>query len=99
MDWERKNVFQYCIGDGYLKGEISKLNLLKKCFFCGEKRLCITIKKVSDYVDFAISNFYSRTSLELDSFQWVMMNDRESDYSFHRYEDPIKGRTQTAWPL
>jgi hypothetical protein len=84
-----KHTCHRCIGEMFLKAEIARSGTKKKCAYCGNVAKGYLLGQIADRVDVAFNTFYVRTSDEMDSFQYRMHNDEESDYSWERDGDPV----------
>jgi len=65
-----KFVCHRCIGDAYLKDEISKMGKLHKCIICMKRRKAIPFEELCQRVHVIVSEEYVATSDDWDEREW-----------------------------
>jgi len=80
-----------CVGEQYLKVQITKNCESRECTYCGARNEpAITMLELADCVEKAIQSHFSRTPTEPDEFeQWAMRN-AEYVYEYERPGEPLK---------
>lgn len=74
-----------CVNDSFLKGEIATTGKSGTCHYCEQTGKCFSIEEMSERVEGAFEEHYQRTSDQPDSFESMMLSDRESDYEWERH--------------
>ena len=85
---DRKLCFN-CVGERFLSEEIRKQGNRAKCYYCGKVRRQYEIGTLAERVETTFEQHYTRTSIEPDSVQWMMMKDKESNYDWEREGEPV----------
>jgi hypothetical protein len=80
---ERKLCFQ-CVGDSFLKTEIEAKGTRAECSYCKKTRRCYSIGAMAERVETAFDQHYTRTDDQPDSYQSMLLSDKESDYEWER---------------
>ena len=78
-----------CVRDDYLKELITEENVEADCNNCDKRVVTMSIGNLAKLVDEAFQSHYVRTSTEPSSFDYAMMSDRESNYTWSREGDPV----------
>lgn len=78
-----------CVGEDYLRAEISAHGKRRKCSYCKEMGRTYSVGGVADRVETAFDQHYARTSDQPDSYQYMLLSDRESDYEWERDGEPV----------
>lgn len=78
-----------CVCEPYLSGEIVSLGVCRECSYCNAEEAAITVEELADHIEGAFERHYYRTSDQPNSFEWVMMSDKELSYDFERHGEPI----------
>lgn len=85
---KRNRICHSCVGEPYLTATIFALNKIAKCSYCGKKAASISLGTMSKHVHQAFEKHYQRTASEPDAFEYAMMNDEDSTYSWEREGEP-----------
>lgn len=91
-----KQICCQCVGEAYLSREIEHEGAEAECSYCGETERCISVEELSDRVETAFEDHYTRTSDQPDSWQQSMLSDRESDYMWFRDGEPVLDAIEAA---
>lgn len=86
---KNRKVCSGCIGEDYLKQQISATGKRRRCTYCRKTSATIDFDELSQRVSAAFEGHYQRTSNEPTSFEYTMMSDKESSYSWERKGDPV----------
>ena len=73
-----------CVGEDFLKSQISNPKRYGICFYCNEETKHITIEELSELIETAFDQHYCRTLDHPTSLQHTMLTDKESDYEWER---------------
>ncbi len=84
-----------CIGEDFLRQEISKHGKCGTCSYCEEVDQCIPIVELADRVETTFEEHYHRTSTEPTSMQYTMI--KETDYEWYREGENVVD--EIAWAL
>ncbi|WP_439845394.1 RES family NAD+ phosphorylase [Aeromonas veronii] len=79
-----------CVGEEYLSCEIEKSGVKKQCSYCGEVKQAWTIEELSNAIEVAFEHHFIRTSDQPNSWQELMLADRESEYNWYRDGEPVR---------
>jgi len=85
-----------CVGEDFLKQEISKRGESGTCSYCKDVDSCISIVEIADRVEIAFEEHYYRTSTEPSDFEYTMI--KESDYVWGREGDNVVDAIEGAEP-
>lgn len=85
-----------CIGEEFLSEEVAREGLVRDCSYCGSKSPSYTIDQISDRVETAFEHHYTRTADQPDSYQSMMLADRDSSYIWWRDGEPTSDAIQNA---
>lgn len=72
------------MGEKYLSDQIRSQGKRGKCSYCGKIKHCYQVGEVAKRIDEAFRQHYTRTSDEPTPWQYSMLSDKESDYSWQR---------------
>lgn len=86
---KEKNICFECVGENYLSDEINASGKRRKCSYCLQQRRSYKVDDFADRVAQAFHSHYVRTADQPDSFQSMMMRDREIDYGWERDGEPV----------
>ena len=90
MDDSENNQLCYrCIGEDYLKAKIRAIGQPAECSYCDKTENSVSVREVSDLVQSAFERHYTRTSDQPDSFEAMMLSDKESRYEWERKGEPV----------
>jgi hypothetical protein len=81
---KEKKLCYHCVGEAYLSAEIRAEGKRLKCSYCDRTAKAYRIGEVVERIEAAFDQHYSRTSNEPTSWQYTLLNDRESDYNWER---------------
>ncbi|MGE0372904.1 MAG: RES family NAD+ phosphorylase [Gammaproteobacteria bacterium] len=73
-----------CTQEEYLRNEIKKQGKRARCDYCGGLRRCYSLEEFSERIEQAFEDHYERTSDQPDTYEDMMMRDRESNYVWYR---------------
>lgn len=73
-----------CIGDRFLRSEIVRNGEYIQCDHCRRRLKGYSLERLADRCEEAFLAHYERTSDEPDTWQQIMLSDRESTYSWDR---------------
>ncbi len=85
-----------CTTEEYLRNEIRAQGKRAKCDYCGKMRKCYTLGEFADRIEQAFAEHYERTSDQPDSYESMMLSDRESNYVWYREGEPTAVAIMTA---
>jgi RES domain/HEPN/RES N-terminal domain 1 len=78
-----------CIGEDYLASEVETEGHEASCSYCGKDLKCFSIEELAERVETAFSEHYYRTSDQPNSYQSMMLSDKESTYDWERDGEPV----------
>src|SRR5687767_199841 len=81
---EKKILCFNCIGDSYLSKHVENNGKKRTCRYCKEKNKSLSLGEISELVENAFEKHFSRTANEPNSYEYLMLRDREIDYSWDR---------------
>src|SRR5258708_3221889 len=84
----RKLCFR-CVGDSFLKSEIGKSGTKAKCSYCKKIGRCYNVGTLAERVETAFDEHYVRTHDQPDSYQSMLLSDKESDYEWSRAGEEV----------
>jgi len=84
-----KYICFHCVKEAYLRKEIKKGRRIQQCSYCARKRSCYDIGEIADLVEGAFEQHYVRTSDEPEAWEYGLLADNESNYSWERKGEPI----------
>ncbi len=84
-----KAICYVCVRESFLSDEIKSKGTIQVCSYCGKKHRAYTIDSLSERIDQVFKEHYQTTPDEPDGFEYAMMNDDESDYSWERDGEPV----------
>ncbi|GJL52107.1 MAG: hypothetical protein NPIRA01_33340 [Nitrospirales bacterium] len=64
-----------CIGEAFLKDQVSKQGKCGECSYCNEKLECFSIEKLSKLIEIAFETHYYRTSDQPTAYDYAMMKE------------------------
>jgi hypothetical protein len=73
-----------CTKEEYLHNEIKTQGKRSKCDYCGKTRRCYSLEELAERIEQAFEDHYERTSDQPDSYEEMMLRDRESNYVWYR---------------
>lgn len=73
-----------CVGETFLRNEIDRKGERRECSYCHSTRESFLIEEISEKVDQAFNDHFSRTQTEPDGFESALSRDRESAYEWER---------------
>lgn len=92
----QKLICSSCIGEAYLSAEIADHGEQKKCSYCGQLGHTYSVGELAERVETAFEQHYVRTSDQPDSYQYLLLSDRESTYDWERNGEPIVNAIMNA---
>lgn len=91
------NICHRCVGETFLSGLIQGTGARAKCAYCfGQTRRCWTIENLTDHIERAFAEHYSRTVSEPEDWQLSMLRDKESTYEWGREGSCTKDAVEMA---
>jgi len=84
-----KSLCYHCVGDAYLSEEIKADGKRLKCSYCNKTAKAFRIGEVAERIEAAFDQHYYRTSDQPTSWQYSLLNDKESDYEWERDGEPV----------
>ncbi|WP_054209052.1 hypothetical protein [Bosea vaviloviae] len=78
-----------CVDEKYLKTEMQSAGKVAKCSYWGTRQKSYTIAAMAERIADVFDEHYTRTSDQPDSFQQMMLSDRESSYEWDRDGEPV----------
>lgn len=88
-DLKAKYVCFGCVDEEFLKDEILANGSIAECSYCGTSQESYTIATMSERIFEVFEEHYTRTSDQPDSFQSMMMADKEGTYEFEREGEEV----------
>ena len=89
-DDDEKRICHRCVSDGYLSVIIEKEGVVGVCSYCSDdEQTTITVDELSDHVDGAFERHYVRTSDQPDTYESMLLRDKEIDYDWDRHGEPV----------
>ena len=79
-----KRICSACVGEAYLSREIEEKGMRRKCRYCREMGRTYPIGEMAGRIEIAFGQHYVRTSDQPDSYQSMLLRDKESDYDWDR---------------
>src|SRR3546814_381184 len=73
-----------CIGETYLSDKVRRECQEHECHYCGDVVEAISLEELADEIEAAFNTHYTRTAQDPDSFQLMMLKDKEIDYEWDR---------------
>src|SRR5690606_5357288 len=86
---EKKRVCYHCVNEGFLKAEIKRTGKTRKCSYCEQIAVGISLLELANKIEVAFSEFYQRSSQEPTSWEYHLISDKESDYQWDRHGSPV----------
>jgi hypothetical protein len=86
---KEKNICFICVGDSFLREEISIRGESRECSYCCSAERCYNIGQIAERVQKAFDIHYERTSDEPSSLDQTLMADRESSFDWNREGEPV----------
>ncbi|MFQ6239689.1 RES family NAD+ phosphorylase [Sinorhizobium meliloti] len=84
-----KKICSDCVGEKYLSKEIGREGRHGKCSYCDETGKCYRLGELSERIETAFEQHYTRTSDQPDSWEYSLLTDREMDYEWYRHGEPV----------
>lgn len=85
LNSKNKKICSDCIGDNYISTRIEETGELFSCSECEEEDVkTITFFELSEYVHAGFKDHCQRTPSEPNSLEYMMLNDKESNYEWWR---------------
>lgn len=78
-----------CVGEPYLREEIRTTGKQRICSYCENSFPSFTLDEVAERVEAAFAEHYLRTSDQPDSWEYSLLSDKESNYSWERHGVPV----------
>lgn len=78
-----------CVGEEFLKDQISNDGKFGTCFYCGGRAKCYSIEEMSEVIETAFEQHYRRTSDQPTSLEYSLLADREGGYEWERDGYPV----------
>lgn len=88
-DEDEKRVCDSCVADTYLTAEIQCAGRVGSCAYCDAERSTIGLEELADWVEGAFERHFDRSSTEPEPWEYALLADRESSYSFSRQGEPV----------
>jgi len=82
-----KLICENCIDESFLKEEVSRLGRRRKCSYCRLVAKTYSLEKMTERVETALEQFYTRTSDEPDG--WAYLRQKEFGDDWIREGDEI----------
>ena len=91
-----KYICHHCVGEKVLRHHVAKIGDRSTCSYCGAHTNAFSIEEMADRIELAFEQHYRRTPDEPDTYEWSMLSDRESNYSWERHGDPVDVAIESA---
>lgn len=92
-----KQICCNCIENDFLKKYLGTHGRVIRCSYCKGKDRGISIDKMADMIETAFEQFYTRSADEPSSWEYRLMSDKESTFSWERHGvHVIEAITNTA---
>jgi hypothetical protein len=79
-----------CIGDGYLRRQVSEADQVATCSYCGAQKPTVSIGDLAEKCHLVFETFFERTASEPDGNEAIARNDPEGSYGWERAGDPTQ---------
>lgn len=73
-----------CVGEEYLSKEIKNKGKRRKCSFCEITASTYDLQTLTDRIEDVLLNHFERTASDPSSFEYSLMQDKESSYEWYR---------------
>ena len=83
-----KKICSDCIGEIFLRDLVEKDSREDQCCYCGGTGSAVSLEDVAGLVEIAFERHFSRTASEPNSWQYMMLKDKETDYEWQREGEP-----------
>lgn len=77
---KQKKICYHCIGEAYLKNKIKKEGKRSTCSYCQRHAKSYNLEYLAEVIEGAFERHYYRTSDQPNSWQQMLLSDKESDY-------------------
>ena len=84
-----KTICSSCVGEEYLSDQIAAHGNRSQCSYCGETGRTYSVGELAERMETAFEHHYVRTSDQPDSYQYMLLADRESNYDWERDGEPV----------
>lgn len=84
-----KTICSSCIGEEYLSKEVSLRGDHNKCSYCGQSGPTCSVSALAERIETTFEQHYIRTADQPDSYQYMLLSDRESNYDWERDGEPV----------
>ena len=84
-----KTICSSCVAEAYLRDEIAAHGSRSRCSYCGEAARTFSAGQLAERVATAFEQHYVRTPDQPDSYQRMLLADRESTYYWERDGEPV----------
>ena len=84
-----KSLCYRCVGEAYLRAEMERDGLLRRCSFCGQKGKSYTVGEMAARIEQVFARYYARTPDQPDSWEQALLSDPESGYTWGRRGEPV----------
>lgn len=78
-----------CVGESYLSDQVARHGKRNKCAYCGGTGRTFSIGEMADRIEQAFEQHFTRTPDQPDTWQEMMLRDKESDYDWDREGEPV----------
>jgi hypothetical protein len=83
-DPKAKRLCHRCVGEAYLKAEVQIKGTPDTCSYCGRRGRTYGLDEIAERIDSIFKEHFIRTSNEPSGWQYSLLSDKESDYSWER---------------
>ena len=88
-DLKAKTICSSCVREEYLSDQIAANGKPSECSYCGQTERTYSVGELAERVETAFGRHYVRTSDQPDSYQHMLLADRESNYDWERDGEPV----------
>lgn len=81
---KRRKLCFHCVGEAFLREEISTTGKKVKCSYCKRTARCYSIGDMAGRIEFVFDQHYTRTANEPNYMQSAILSDKESSYEWER---------------
>ena len=73
-----------CIGDEYVSRQVESHGRVKSCDECSNVRNTFTVIEIAQIVDSGFQTHYQRTASEPNTYEIMLLKDKEINYDWYR---------------
>lgn len=88
-DLKIKRLCYRCVGEDFLRAEISKRGQRGQCSYCKRQAKSYTIEDMAERIEEVFGQHFMRTSDQPNTWQHTLLSDKESDYDWERDGEPV----------